>query len=338
MEKSNVKIEVLPAREGDCIFITIGSEFSPFTIMIDGGVKTTYLFRDRKQRTQNGPLKAKLTDLREKQQKIDLMILTHVDEDHLGGIVEWIAKDENALDIIEKVLMNNGDIISIPDYSSLLHSIPKGRNFDKLLRDAHKTVVNQVIKGKVIGVPHGKITILTPTVASHNVIAEKWNGNVLHKTPDDYGEPIKTLLKYSFTEKDESKTNNSSISLVLEVDGRKDLFLGDADIDEVCLSLKGLGYSHEHPLCCSTVKLSHHGSKKNFSPCLLELVKAEVFIFSSNGDYYGHPDKEVFAQIIDKTCAKVYFNYKDRAERILCEQDLVDYPGIKNRIIDNLNG
>ena len=63
-----------------------------------------------------------------------------------------------------------------------------------------------------------------------------------------------------------------------------------------------------------------------------------MFIFSSNGDYYGHPDKEVFAQIIDKTKAKVYFNYRDRAERIVCEQDLSDYPGIKNRIIDNLNG
>ena len=63
-----------------------------------------------------------------------------------------------------------------------------------------------------------------------------------------------------------------------------------------------------------------------------------MFIFSSNGDYYGHPDKEVFAQIIDKTRAKVYFNYRDRAERIVCEQDLVEYPDIKKRIIDKLNG
>ena len=35
---------------------------------------------------------------------------------------------------------------------------------------------------------------------------------------------------------------------------------------------------------------------------------------------------------------RVYFNYKDRFEKILCEQDLVEYPDIKNRIIDNLNG
>lgn len=333
-----VNIEVLPAHEGDCIFVAIISNDGIYNIMIDSGVKTTYQFRDRKQRIKDGPLKVKINELREKQQKIDLLILTHVDEDHLGGIVEWIAKDENALDMIGTVLMNNGDQIPVPDYSSLLHSIPKGINLDKLLRDAHKAVVNQIVKGKVFDVPHGKISILTPTVTSHNVIAEKWNGGVLHKTPTDYGKPIKALLEYNFTEKDESKTNNSSISFVLETDGRKDLFLGDADIDEVCLSLDELGYSKEHPLCCKTVKLSHHGSRKNFSSRLLERVKAEVFIFSTNGDYYGHPDKEVFAQIIDKTCAKVYFNYKDRFEKIVCEQDLLEYPDIKNRIIDNLNG
>lgn len=333
-----VNIEILPAREGDCVFITISSADEIYNIMVDSGVKTTYMFRDRKQRIQSGPLKVKINELREKQQIIDMMILTHVDEDHLGGIVEWMAKDENALDMIGTVLMNNGDQITVPDCSSLLHSIPQGRNLDMLLRDAHKTVVNQVVKGKIFGIPHGKMTILTPTVAAHNVIAEKWNGDVLHKAPADYDKPVKALLEYDFTERDNSKTNNSSISFLLEIDGRKDLFLGDADIDEVCTSLEELGYSKEHPLGCGTVKLSHHGSKKNFSPRLLELVKAQVFIFSSNGDYYGHPDKEVLAQIIDKTRAKVYFNYKDRAERIVCEQDLVDYPGITNRIIDNLNG
>ena len=125
-----VNIEILPAHEGDCIFVAIISNDGIYNIMIDSGVKTTYQFRDRKQRVKDGPLKVKINELREKQQKIDLLILTHVDEDHLGGIVEWIAKDENALDMIGTVLMNNGDQIPVPDYSSLLHSIPKGRNLD----------------------------------------------------------------------------------------------------------------------------------------------------------------------------------------------------------------
>lgn len=35
--------------------------------------------------------------------------------------------------------------------------------------------------------------------------------------------------------------------------------------------------------------------------------------------------KRFLLAIIDKTDAKVYFNYKDRMENIICEQDVKDY-------------
>ena len=335
---AKVTINVLHAHEGDCIFITISDLDKVYNIMVDSGVKSTYQYIDRKRRIQDGPLKCKINEFRGKRQIIDLVILTHVDEDHIGGIVEWIAKDDAALDLMATIWLNNGEKVTIPDYSSLLHSISKGRDLDKLLRDANKNIVNQVVKGRVFEIPHGYITILSPTVVAHNVIVEQWNGEVLNKTPDDYGKPIKELLDYEFGEVDASKTNNSSISILLEVNGRKDLLLGDADVIDVCLALEELGYNKDNPLRCKTVKLAHHGSRNNFSEHFLDLVKADIFIFSSNGNYYGHPDKEVFARIIDKTDAKVYFNYKDRMENIICEQDVKDYPDILNRVLDDLNG
>ena len=289
---AKVTIKVLHAHEGDCILITISDKEKVYNIMVDSGVKSTYQYADRKKRIQDGPLKCKVNELRGKRQIIDLVILSHVDEDHIGGIVEWIAKDDAALNMMATIWLNNGEKVAIPNYSSLLHTIPKGRDLDRLLRDANKNVVNLVVKGQVFGIPYGYITILSPTVVAHNVIVEQWNGKVQNKTPDDYGKPIKDLLDYEFGEEDASKT----------------------------------------------VKLAHHGSRNNFSEHFLDLVKADVFIFSSNGNYYGHPDKEVFARIIDKTNAKVYFNYKDRAQKIICEQDVKDYPDILNRILDNLNG
>ena len=111
-------------------------------------------------------------------------------------------------------------------------------------------------------------------------------------------------MAYAFDEKDSSKTNNSSISFLLEVDNRKDLFLGDADIVDVCSALEELGYNKDHPLQCKTVKLSHHGSRNNFSNHFLDIVKSEVFIFSSNGNYHGHPDKEVFRRLLIKLSRK----------------------------------
>lgn len=335
---AKVTIEVLHAHEGDCIFITISDKEKVYNIIVDSGVKSTYQCIDRKRRIQDGPLKCKINEYREKRQIIDLVILTHVDEDHIGGIVEWIAKDDAALEMMATIWLNNGEQVVIPDYSSLLHTISKGCDLDKLLRDANKIIVNHIVKGRVFEIPHGYITILSPTVVAHNVIAEQWNGKVQNKTPNDYGKPIKELLDYEFGKGDTSITNNSSISFLLEVDGRKDLLLGDADVTDVCLALEELGYNNDNPLCCRTVKLAHHGSRNNFSEHFLDLVKADVFIFSSNGNYYGHPDKEVFARIIDKTDSKVYFNYKDRVQKIICEEDMKDYPDILNRILDDLNG
>lgn len=332
-----VNIEVLQAREGDCIFITIADGEKDYIIMIDSGVASTYRGFDKRKRSMNGPLKNKIEELRAQHKVINLLVLTHVDEDHIGGVKEWLADDESAMEMIDTVWMNNGDKIDIPDHSSVLHSIAKGKCLEKMLLAAHKNLVSQVIKGKVFQIPYGKIVVLTPTVVAHNVIAEKWVEPVLHKIAADYTKPIKDFLDYEFCEEDSSKTNNSSISFILNVGDRNDLLLGDADITDVCLALKELGYNKEKPLVCKTVKLAHHGSRNNFSDELLELVNVEIFIFSSNGNYYGHPDKDVFARIIDKTSAKEYFNYEDRAQKIISAQDVVDYPLIKQRIVTQLN-
>jgi len=65
-----MKINFLPAFNGDCILITTDK----FNILIDGGMSRTYyrILRD------------KLEEL----EQIDLVILTHIDEDHIAGLIE----------------------------------------------------------------------------------------------------------------------------------------------------------------------------------------------------------------------------------------------------------
>ena len=78
--------------------------------------------------------------------------------------------------------------------------------------------------------------------------------------------------------------------------------------------------------------LSHHGSKNNFLPSLLDLVTAENFVFSTDGSYYGHPDKEVLSQLVERTDANLCFNYLKRGKQMITKQDEQDYPQIQNRI------
>ena len=114
-------------------------------------------------------------------------------------------------------------------------------------------------------------------------------------------------------------------------DGENCLLLGDANIDVVMDTLEHTA-GIELPLKCKWLKLSHHGSKNNFSPELLEKIVAENYIVSTNGLKFGHPDKEVISYIVGKTDAKLWFNYPERAEKIFTEQDKQDYPDLAERL------
>lgn len=46
------------------------------------------------------------------------------------------------------------------------------------------------------------------------------------------------------------------------------------------------------------LKLPHHGSQYNLSPDVLELVDCERYLFSTNGDIFGHPDPVAVSRIV----------------------------------------
>ena len=129
-----------------------------------------------------------------------------------------------------------------------------------------------------------------------------------------------------------SPSNKASIALLITTDsGKNNLLLGDADIDVVIESLRALGYDEKHKLQCDVVKLAHHGSKNNFKDDFLDIVTANKFIVSTNGTFFGHPDKEVIAQLLIKTKSSILFNYKSVMDRLFTENDKRKYPDILYR-------
>lgn len=80
-----INITLLPAEHGDCIFVSAYD----YNILIDGGVAQTYQdLHDR--RNPDKPLKLLIDKLHEENKHIDLLIVTHVDDDHIGGIIECL--------------------------------------------------------------------------------------------------------------------------------------------------------------------------------------------------------------------------------------------------------
>ena len=83
-------IKFLQAFNGDCILISLKDD-NGFNrnILVDGGIGETYkLDKRNKGKPIYGPLKTIITNLKDNHKIIDLLILTHNDDDHIGGILK----------------------------------------------------------------------------------------------------------------------------------------------------------------------------------------------------------------------------------------------------------
>ena len=80
-KESEIWIEMLPANEGDCILVTIPRE--DIRILIDGGTSETY----------TACLRERLLQIKEKGKGLDLLVVTHIDNDHIGGIIELLKEN-----------------------------------------------------------------------------------------------------------------------------------------------------------------------------------------------------------------------------------------------------
>lgn len=76
-------VEMLPANHGDCLWIEYGAGNACHRILIDGGPAYAY-----------DELKARISALPLDQRRFDLLIITHIDSDHIGGILEMLDDRE----------------------------------------------------------------------------------------------------------------------------------------------------------------------------------------------------------------------------------------------------
>lgn len=325
-----VEIELLQVTYGDSIFIYITTDDTTFTILMDGGPKSAYCKKER-MRLVPGCLQRKLDAMKEAEKHIDLLIITHVDEDHIGGLKEWFEQDFPSMDFVKEIWLN--DDVEIADVTDKRNTSAKAASLLKLLEEKGMKHRNKIVAGMKEDYSWGQIKVLAPNADDHNVIAHDIKKELKNAgTSAKYQKSIKDYLRDEYTRDTVTPENDASIAILLQTkDGENDLFFGDACISTIMDSIES-DNKIEKPLHCKWVKLSHHGSKNNFLPSLLDLVTAENFVFSTDGSYYGHPDKEVLSQLVEKTDANLCFNYLKRGKQMITKQDEQDYPQIQNRI------
>ena len=343
-----MKIKFLKAFNGDAVLISFNESGVTKNILIDGGMPATYVKKGKNGKLEYGELKKTVDKIKENNEKIDLLVLTHVDDDHIGGILKWFEKDEEAHKIVGKVWFNSGRLISkyfeeqeiaenlleVPGESTLT-SIGQGVKFEDYIEENKiwdRKVLIALEYFEFLGI---NFKILSPSPEKLKLLLGKWEKEKpesLFTSADknDYGLTLTEHLAKDKFKEDSAVHNGSSIAFIMTFEKKNFVFLADAHPTVIVNSLKAFGYSKEKPLIAEFIKISHHGSKANNNVEMLELIKTNKYVILTNGDKHSHPNKQFLARLasINGNC-EVYFNYSEQIEQIFSEEDYAHFPNFK---------
>lgn len=345
-----MKIKFLKANKGDSIHLSFtDTDEIERNILIDGGTGSTYY--DNKLR-ENGALYHLIETIKTNDKKIDLLVLTHIDDDHIGGILRWFSKDKTAFNLIDKVWFNSGKTIAdylkfqkneelevtLDIFEDELTSVRQAKKLEDYLIENNIWDKKIIIKGNSEEVNGLKIQILSPTNKKLEKLLTEF------KKPKNYftsGEEsdwnislsdfikVENSIQYKFDE-DDSIPNGSSIAFILTFNEKNYVFLGDSHPADIIESLTDLGFRKDNPLITELLKVSHHGSCRNTNKELLEIIKTDNYIISSDGTSDNLPNKRTFARIANENPnATIHFNYEKLPGFIFANKDRQDFPNLK---------
>lgn len=315
-------LEALNASEGDCLLLSYGSSKRPKFVLIDGGPSKTY----------NDSLLPRVVELRKKLRlksgaplPIELLVVTHVDDDHITGVLKLTQDLRDALETKKPPLvqlnelwhnsfddvLGGDEIEKAIDYLSKLPTAPtagaarravssvkQGRE----LRDAAallRIAVNAGFKGLIarpddagIDVQCGDgltLTVISPTRAELERYKAKWDAGL--------AAPGANRGKVAAAQLDTKAFNLVSIAVLAEMGGKTMLLTGDARGDHLLAGLEAAGkLAPGGSMTVDVLKLPHHGSAANVTLELLRRVIADTYVVSANGTD-NNPDSETLARL-----------------------------------------
>jgi beta-lactamase superfamily II metal-dependent hydrolase len=288
-----IKVNILNVNCGDSIiFNYCGDDNQLHNILIDGGFPMTY----------EKVLKPQFLEILKNNYKIDLLIVSHYDNDHIGGILKFINDTK-----IEKSFVNRwwvNDFIPYED-STKISINQLGRLTDFLRTKRYNTVSNITNEIEAEYLYGAKITVLSPSINAYNEAIQTHSKQTIEtnisSNLSDYNILIDNF-EIKTSKEDTSISNRSSIGVLIERFDFTFLFMADCVPSIIVESLKRRGYSSQNKVKIDYCKISHHGCKNNISLDLLDILECSNFIISSNGlNRYNLPHKETYALILRRS-------------------------------------
>ncbi|WML89074.1 MBL fold metallo-hydrolase [Thiothrix lacustris] len=326
----SIRFHFLPAGSGDSILI----QTDDFVILVDSGDPNDDIAEE---------LKEKITDALG-DTKINWIILTHIDDDHIGGMKILLNDDEFLALLAQdcKIWMNypngNTTIFDCENSSSLISY----SNADRLKDLVDKKIIQHVDKvhieeyqERVLAGNHVYLEIISPNHRKLERLINTWSKYTKSKMISapfllsDYNQSLSFLTGEPDNKACSSIPNGSSIAFILTYldESKKEnkfLFLADSHTGIIRKSLENKGYSESNPIIVNFVKISHHGSKYNTNRKLMSLIDSENFIFLTDDNLFL-PHKKTIERIINrkhnkKSKTNLIFNYECTTKKLISDK------------------
>lgn len=323
-------LEVLPAKKGDCLLLHYGTRAERKLWLIDGGPSGVY----------KRVLKKRLNTLRgEKQLKIELLMVSHHDDDHIKGLLDmcddlettvgekpyefhelWHNSWQQLADVEEKSPPSEVTVALGGDEHDDLMLANVEQGFD-LGRFANKFdwPVNRLFQGDVVGLGRTTgsrvakfaplaLTIIGPMPDEIEKLRREYQKFLKARERGDAAAATAALASYE----DTSPANLSSIVVLVEYEGKSILLTGDARGDTILEGLTELGLiGGGKVLQVDVLKMPHHGSARNVEPDFFESIVADHYVFSGDGSH-GNPERETLEMLFNargKAPFTLHFNH-----------------------------
>ncbi|MES2442162.1 MAG: hypothetical protein V4574_04975 [Pseudomonadota bacterium] len=313
-------LEPLAARHGDCLLLHFGPSDAPGTVLIDGGPSQVW----------KGSLKPRLRKLADNRPggpfAIDLMMVSHIDDDHIRGIVDMTEEWRDTVTDhavwpfpVRELWHNSFERVAGADptrvTASLLASFgePEIPDLDDFEGDHDREATYKILASvgqgaqlrkdaQLLGLPTnsgfdrlvrpgaaGSPFKLGPDLELHVVgpLAEQ-----LDKLQEEFAKELPPLASYA----DDAVPNLSSIVVLARYKGKTVLLTGDARGDYILKGLEKAGLLTGGKIHIDVLKMQHHASERNTADDFFTKVTADHYVASASGKF-ENPDRATFEMI-----------------------------------------
>lgn len=260
--RTQTELNILPAYNGDSILIrTLNENQEEFVILIDGGTPSTFEYS----------LKKNLNGVK----TINLLILTHIDSDHIGGLIKFFKNSLIDKIEIDEIWINQPlTEFNQTSIEKAQISVRQAENFKTLIKERkpHSKIREITIEDNIINIEGLEFKILSPSIDVKNELYKVYEKEIkkalakqeaakinISSRASVYSESLKQLSEINHKPDSSINSdiyNSSSIAFILKCPDVKLLLLADSRAEIVTERLRQLGHNAENPLEVDYVKIS----------------------------------------------------------------------------------